>query len=112
MRTTRFLFVSVTLEIRYTRSFLLDLFAIRQQDETTYKQLVSVLFVKLPKRDRLRGLPQLRQIDTNGMFYRFTLDGYVVGTEMVGEIVKLVRILPKPPSEKLYGESSETLHNR
>jgi hypothetical protein len=101
----------VTLEIRYTRSFLLDLFLIRQQDEATYEQLVSILFVKLPKRDRLRGLPQLRQIDTSGMFYRFTLDGYVVGTELVGEIVKLIRILPKPTAEELYGEPTKPLHD-
>lgn len=102
----------MTLEIRYTRSFLLDLFCIRQQDEATYEQLVSILFVKLPKRDRLRGLPQLRQIDTSGMFYRFTLDGYVVGMELVGEIAKLVRILPQPQAEELYGDTAETLSDR
>ncbi len=89
----------------------MDLCLIRQHDGATYEQLVSILLVKLPKRDRLRGLPQLRQIDTSGMFYRFTLDGYVVGTELVGEIVKLVRILPKPTAEELYGEPTNPLQD-
>ncbi|MHC5726746.1 MAG: cytotoxic translational repressor of toxin-antitoxin stability system, partial [Nostoc sp.] len=39
---------------------------------------------------------ELRQLDGEGIFHRFTLDNYLIGIEIRGEIVKFLRVIPMP----------------
>jgi hypothetical protein len=52
--------------------------------------------VELAEKLQLHHLPEIRQIDDNGIFFRFTLDNYLIGIEIRGEIVKFLRVIPIP----------------
>lgn len=80
-------------EVRYARSFLFDL---RRLQPAVYQQVYNMAFVEFPQKGQLHNLPQLRQIDGEGIFYRFTLDGHLIGIELRGEIVKFLRVIPMP----------------
>jgi len=45
---------------------------------------------------QLHYLPDLRQLDREGIFYRLTLENYLIGIELRGEIVKFLRVIPMP----------------
>ena len=81
------------LELRYARSFLND---VKELDSRTQKRVLDFVFVEFAFSENLYSLPQLRQIDDSGIFYRFTLDDYLVGIEVKGEIVKFLRVIPLP----------------
>ena len=81
------------LELRYGRSFLND---VKQLDSRAKKRVLDFVFVQFAFSENLHSLPQLRQIDDSGMLYRFTLDNYLVGIEVKGEIVKFLRVIPMP----------------
>jgi hypothetical protein len=83
----------VNIEVRYARSFLTDLSNLKP---ATYQQIYNLAFVEFPQKGQLHYLPQLRQIDGEGIFYRFTLDKYLIGIELRGEIVKFLRVIPMP----------------
>ncbi len=81
------------LEIRYARSFLEDL---DNLDLAAKKRVLNFVFFEFGFSENLHSLPQLRQIDIEGIFHRFTLDNYLVGIEVKGEIVKFLRVIPMP----------------
>lgn len=81
------------LELRYGKSFLND---VKQLDSRAKKRVLDFVFVQFAFSENLHSLPQLRQIDDSGMLYRFTLDNYLVGIEVKGEIVKFLRVIPMP----------------
>jgi mRNA-degrading endonuclease RelE of RelBE toxin-antitoxin system len=84
----------VNLEVRYARSFLVDL---KSLEPAAYERVYDFVFVEWPThKGQLHGLPELRQLDNEGIFYRFTIDNYLVGIEIRGEIVKFLRVIPKP----------------
>lgn len=83
----------MNIEVRYERSFLSDL---RRLEPTIYQQVYNLAFVEFPQKGQLHYLPQLRQIDGEGIFYRFSLDRYLIGIELRGEIVKFLRVIPMP----------------
>ncbi|MBC7969001.1 MAG: cytotoxic translational repressor of toxin-antitoxin stability system, partial [Verrucomicrobia bacterium] len=45
---------------------------------------------------QLHALPGFRSLGSSKIFYRFTLDRYLVSLEITGQIVKFLRLLPKP----------------
>lgn len=81
------------LEIRYERSFLQDLKALEPASYQRVRQFVFEDFLQL---NQLQDLPGLQRMGASPTFYRFTLDNYLVGIELMGEIVKFVRILRQP----------------
>ena len=81
------------LELRYGRSYLND---VKELDSLAKKRVLDFVFVQFAFSENLHSLPQLRQIDDSGMLYRFTLDNYLVGIEVKGEIVKFLRVIPMP----------------
>ena len=84
---------TLRLEVRYERSFLLDL---QQLEPTTLHQARQFVFEEFYQFNQLHDLPGFRQIGTSEIFYRFTLDRYLVSLEVTGQIVKFLRVLPIP----------------
>lgn len=82
----------MTFEVRYERSFLKDM---KLLDPVSYKQVFVFVFVELPKVKRLKDLPEFRQILSQGILYRFSLQDYYIAIEVTGHLVKFIRILPK-----------------
>ncbi len=84
----------VSLEVRYARSFLVDL---KGLEPVAYERVYSFVFVEcVEEKWQLHFLPDLRQLDDEGIFYRFTLDNYLIGIEIRGEIIKFLRVIPMP----------------
>jgi mRNA-degrading endonuclease RelE of RelBE toxin-antitoxin system len=79
--------------LRYARSFLRDL---RNLESAAYQQVCEVVFEDVVNLKQIQELPGLHQIGSDAIFYRFTIDNYLVGIEVTGEIVKFLRVLPKP----------------
>jgi hypothetical protein len=44
----------------------------------------------------LQYLPDFRPMGATQIFYRFTLEDHLICIEVTGEIIKFVRVLPKP----------------
>ena len=81
------------LEVRYERSFLLDL---QQLEPVSFRYIKQFVFEEFPKNKQLQELPAFRQIGSSGIFYRFTLDRYFISLEVTGQLVKFLRVLPIP----------------
>jgi hypothetical protein len=54
------------------------------------------VFVEFKDVKKLQDLPELKPLGSSAIFYRFTLENHLIGIEVTGQIVKFVRILPKP----------------
>ena len=86
--------MTLEVEIRYAKSFLKDL---KSLEPVAYERVCKFVFVKCNSQNwSLQNLPELRQLDEQGIFYRFTIDNYLIGIEIMGEIVKFLRVIPKP----------------
>lgn len=83
----------MSIEVRYARSFLQDL---KNLESAAYQQVFAVVFEEFMGLKQIQDLPELHQIGSDAMFYRFTIDNYLVGIEVTGHIVKFLRVLPKP----------------
>jgi mRNA-degrading endonuclease RelE of RelBE toxin-antitoxin system len=83
----------VSIEVRYARSFLRDL---RNLESAAYQLVCEVVFEDFLALKQIQDLPGLQSITSDAIFYRFTIDNYIVGIEVTGEIVKFLRVLPKP----------------
>lgn len=81
------------LEVRYTRAFLLDL---QHLDRSNFERISEFVFIKFMQVDRLYDLPELHQLVTHPIFYRFQLGEYLIIIEVSGHFVKFLRILPVP----------------
>lgn len=86
--------MNLDVEVRYAKSFLVDL---KSLEPVAYERVYNFVFVEFTNHKwHLHNLPELRQLDDEGIFYRFTIDNYLVGIEITGEIVKFLRVIPKP----------------
>ena len=83
----------MSIEVRYARSFLRDL---RNLESAAYQLVCEVVFEDFLALKQIQDLPGLQPITADGIFYRFMIDNYIVGIEVTGEIVKFLRVLPKP----------------
>jgi hypothetical protein len=83
----------VILEVRYARSFLLDL---KNLEPIAYQRVYNFVFVEFAENMPVHSLPKLRCLDDEGIFHRFSIDNYLIGIEIRGEIVKFLRVLPMP----------------
>ncbi|MEP1059686.1 MULTISPECIES: cytotoxic translational repressor of toxin-antitoxin stability system [Cyanophyceae] len=81
------------LEIRYERSFLLDLTSLETAAQKRMQQFVFKDFTSI---QQVHSLPGFRALGSSKIFYRFTLDHYLVSLEITGQVVKFLRLLPKP----------------
>jgi hypothetical protein len=81
------------LEVRYERSFLIDL---KNLDQASRQPIQIFVFEDFFKLHQLQDLPEFRQLGSSGIFYRFTLENCLVSLEIMGQIVKFLRVLPKP----------------
>ena len=83
----------VKFEVRYARSFLEDL---KHLTTTEQHEVYTFVFIEFIKLQRLDDLHELRQLGNQAIFYRFSLDGYLIAIEVTGHLIKFIRILPKP----------------
>jgi len=83
----------VSVEMRYARSFLVDL---KSLEPAAYQKVYDFVFFEFAQMWPRHHLPELRQLDGEGIFHRFTLDEYLIGIEIRGEIVKFLRVIPMP----------------
>ncbi|MBW4646035.1 MAG: cytotoxic translational repressor of toxin-antitoxin stability system [Goleter apudmare HA4340-LM2] len=83
----------MSLEMRYARSFLVDL---KNLEPSAYERVYDFVFTEFAEKWQMRSLPELRQLDSEGIFHRFTLDDYQIGIEIRGEIIKFLRVIPMP----------------
>lgn len=79
--------------MRYARSFLKDLKAL---EPAAYQRVHEFAFDKFTKINYIQELPELRPLGSSAIFYRFSVDNYTIGIEVTGQIIKFLRILPKP----------------
>lgn len=83
----------MSIEVRYARSFLKDL---KNLESAAYQQIYEVVFVDFLMLNKIQDLPGMRPLGSNAIFYRFTIDNYIIGIVVIGQIVKFLRVLPKP----------------
>ncbi|KOP22794.1 cytotoxic translational repressor of toxin-antitoxin stability system [Hapalosiphon sp. MRB220] len=81
------------MEVRYARSFLIDL---KNLEPAAYQLVYDFALIEFAQKPQLHDLPDLRQVDREGIFYRLTLGNYLIGIEITGEIVKFLRVIPMP----------------
>ncbi|WP_421658019.1 cytotoxic translational repressor of toxin-antitoxin stability system [Leptothermofonsia sp. ETS-13] len=80
-------------EVRYKRSFLLD---VKRLEPAARKQIQQFVFEDFYQTTQLQELPEFRQLGSSKIYYRFTLDRYLVSLEVTGQIVKFLRVIRKP----------------
>ncbi|HIK52815.1 MAG TPA: cytotoxic translational repressor of toxin-antitoxin stability system [Oscillatoriales cyanobacterium M59_W2019_021] len=80
------------LEVRYCRSYLLDL---KRLDLAAYRRLYQVTVADLSAINQVSRLSGLRPLGGSTILYRLTLEGYLIGIEIKGRIIKLFRVLPQ-----------------
>jgi len=83
----------VKLEVRYARSFLQDL---QNLESAAYERIYKFVFYEFMEFNQIQDLPELHRISADAIFYRFSVDQYLIGIEVTGQIVKFLRVLPKP----------------
>lgn len=82
----------VNLEIRYCRSFLVDL---KRLDLAAYGRLYEATLNDVSAIAQLSRLSGLRPLGGSTILYRLTLEGCLVGIEIKGRIIKFFRVLPQ-----------------
>ncbi|MFB2967887.1 MULTISPECIES: cytotoxic translational repressor of toxin-antitoxin stability system [Aerosakkonema] len=83
----------MSLDVRYARSFIIDL---KNLEFAAREQVYDMVFEKFKHINHIKDLPELKRLDSEGIFYRFTVDNYIIAVELTGHIVKFLRVLPKP----------------
>ncbi len=84
---------SIGLDLRYTRSFLVDL---RDLEISDQERIFALIFKKYRRLEHIYDLPGLVKLNAEGTLYRCTLDKYTIGLELKGNIIKFWRVLPTP----------------
>lgn len=80
-------------EVRYERSFLLDL---KRLEPAARHIIQSFVFQDFFQINQIQELPECRQIGSSEIYYRFTLDRYLISLEVTGQIIKFLRVIRKP----------------
>lgn len=81
------------LEVRYDRVFLIDL---KSLEAAAFQKIFRFVFEEFFQTNQLQDLLEFQPVGTSEIFYRFTIDNYLVSIEITGQIIKFLRILPKP----------------
>lgn len=81
------------LEVRYDRAFLIDL---KSLETAAFQRVQQFVFEEFLNVKQLQDLAQFQSIDQSEILYRFTIDHYLICIEVTGQIIKFLRILPKP----------------
>ena len=82
------------LEVRYERSFITDLKLI--STSIVRDRIRQFVFSDFFETKHLQYLPDFRPMGATQIFYRFTLEEHLICIEVTGQIIKFVRVLPKP----------------
>jgi hypothetical protein len=82
------------LEVRYERSFITDLKLISAS--RVRDRIRKFVFSDFFETKHLQYLPDFRPMGATQIFYRFTLEEHLICIEVTGQIIKFVRVLPKP----------------
>ncbi len=82
------------LEVRYERSFITDLKLI--STSRVRDRIRQFVFSDFFETKHLQYLPDFRPMGATQIFYRFTLEEHLICIEVTGQIIKFVRVLPKP----------------
>ncbi len=81
-------------EVLYERSFIQDLKHLKLDALDKIQQFVFSDFFETT---HLEVLPEFRQLGNSRIFYRFTWEDHLLSIEVTGQIIKFIRVLPKPP---------------
>ena len=81
------------LEVRYDRAFLIDL---KSLELAASQKMFRFVFDEFFQIGQLQDLTEFQPVGTSEIFYRFTIDRYIISIEIAGQIIKFLRILPKP----------------
>jgi mRNA-degrading endonuclease RelE of RelBE toxin-antitoxin system len=96
--TTKHMGVELTsparVEVLYERSFVQDLKHLKPAASEKIQQFVFSDFFETT---HLQVLPEFRQLGNSKIFYRFTWENHLISIEVTGQIIKFIRVLPKPP---------------
>ncbi|MCY7323950.1 MAG: cytotoxic translational repressor of toxin-antitoxin stability system [Phormidesmis sp. CAN_BIN36] len=87
------LLLPARLEVRYDRTFLIDL---KSLESTAFQKVQQFVFGEFFQIIQLQDLHEFQTLGSSEILYRFTLDSYLISIEITGQIVKFLRILPKP----------------
>ncbi len=82
------------LQVRYERSFIIDLKLI--STSLVRDRIRQFVFSDFFETKHLQYLPDFRPMGATQIFYRFTLEEHLICIEVTGQIIKFVRVLPKP----------------
>lgn len=87
---------STQYQLLYHRSFLQDLQKLQKRDKSSYETIYHCVFTEFLSLKRLEDLPKLHRLGPEQMFYHFTIEEKLIAIAVMGQIVKFLRILPKP----------------
>jgi len=87
---------STQYQLLYHRRFLQDLQKLQKREKSNYEKIYQVVFTEFLSLKRLEDLPKLHRLGQDQMFYHFTIGEYLIAIAVMGQIVKFLRILPKP----------------
>jgi hypothetical protein len=87
---------SIQYQLLYHRSFLQDLQRLQRKEKSSYENIYHFVFTEFLSLKRLEDLPKLHRLGPERMFYHFTMGEYLIAIAVMGQIVKFLRILPKP----------------
>lgn len=87
------LWLPAGLEVRYERTFLIDL---KGLETSAFQRVQQFVFKDFFQMGQLHDLNEFQPLGSSGILYRFTLDRYLISIEITGQIIKFLRILPKP----------------
>jgi len=81
------------LEVRYNRAFLIDL---KSLETAAMQKMHQFVFQEFFQTNQLQDLPEFQPLENSEILHRFTIDAYFIGIEITGQIIKFLRILPRP----------------
>jgi hypothetical protein len=87
------LLLPARLEVRYDRAFLIDL---KSLEPSVFPRIQQFVFSEFFRMGQLQDLSEFQPVGSSEIFYRFTLDRYFICIEIAGQIIKFLRVLPKP----------------
>ncbi|KAM3113761.1 cytotoxic translational repressor of toxin-antitoxin stability system [Phormidesmis sp. 146-33] len=87
------LMLPARLEVRYDRTFLIDL---KSLESSAFPRIQQFVFGEFFQMGQLQDLCEFQPVGSSEIFYRFTLDKYLICIEITGQIIKFLRVLPKP----------------
>jgi hypothetical protein len=81
-------------EVLYERNFVRDMRSLKPEIADRIQRFVFSDFFETT---HLQVLPEFRSLGNSEIFYRFTWEEHLISIEVTGQIIKFLRIVPKPP---------------